>query len=158
MLISRRDAQLQLVTQPDHGRLAGKLAELWGNAEFDPCALQDALVHTATFHDDGWIPLDDAPTWNAERRRPAHFLEIPLPVVAEAYTRGVDAIYEASPLAGTLESLHFTGFYRSRWGSDDSPHVDHPAVPAVVEAEESRRARAIREAWPHDRPRGDFER
>jgi hypothetical protein len=158
MLVSRRDDHLQLVTQPDHGRLAGKLAELWGNDEFGPCALQDALLYTATFHDDGWTALDDAPTWNGEQRRPAHFLEIPLPIVAEAYTKGVDAIYEASPLAGTLESLHFTGFYRSRWGSDDVPHVDHPAVPAIVEAEEGRRARAIRETWPHDRPRGDFER
>jgi hypothetical protein len=158
MLVSRRNTYLHLVTQPDHARLAGKLAALWGNDQFALCALQDALVHTATFHDDGWIPLDRAPTWNAEQRRPAHFLEIPLPVVAEAYTKGVDVIYAASPVAGVLESLHFTGFYRSRWGSDDSPHVDHPAVPAIVEAEEDRRARAIRETWPHERPRGDFER
>jgi hypothetical protein len=158
MLVSRRDGELTLITQSDHGRLAGVLAEHWGNEEFAPCALRDALIHTAAHHDDGWKPLDDGPAFEPDLGRPAHFLEVPLPTVVEAYTRGVDAIYEASPIAGAMESLHFTGFYRSRWGMDDAPHVDHPAVPAVIEAEEERRARATRDSWPHDRARSDFER
>jgi hypothetical protein len=158
MLVSRRDGKLTLVTQSDHGRLAGALAERWGNDDFAACALQETLVYTAAHHDDGWMPLDEVPTWQPDEQRPAHFLEVPLPTVVEAYTRGVDAMYEASPLAGSIESMHFTGFYRARWGMDDAPHVDHPAVPDVVEAEEERRARGIRDSWPTDRARSDFER
>ena len=158
MLISRQDSALSLITQPDHGRLAGALARHWGNDQFRPAALQDALVYVADFHDDGWVPLDGAPIWNPDAQRPAHFLEVPLPVTAPAYKLGVDAIYEASPVAGVLESMHFTGFYRSRWGADQAPHVDHPDVPAIVEFEEERRARTIRDTWPQDRHRSDYER
>jgi hypothetical protein len=158
MLVSRRNGTLNLVTQPDHGRLAGALAEHWGNDEFALPALREPLLYTAAYHDDGWKPLDEEPVWDPSEQRPAHFLEVPLPVVAAAYRQGVDAIYEASPIAGALESLHFTGFYRARWGMDDAPHVDHPDVPGIVEFEEDRRARAIRESWPTARARSDFER
>jgi hypothetical protein len=158
MLISRRDGQLKLVTQPDHGRLAGALAEQWGNAEFEPAALQATLIYTAAYHDDGWQALDAGPVWEPHQQRPAHFLEVPLPVVTAAYTDGVDAMYEAAPLAGALVSMHFTGFFRSRWGMDDAPHVDHPDVPGIVTHEEQRKTRAIRDSWPADQPRADFER
>jgi hypothetical protein len=158
MLISRRDGALTLITQSDHGRLAGGLAEYWGNEEFEGPALREALLYTAAYHDDGWLPLDGEPAWEPNEQRPAHFLEVPLPVVAAAYKKGIDAIYEASLVAGVLESMHFTGFYRSRWGVDDAPHVNHPDVPGIVEFEEDRRARAIRESWPEGRTRSDFER
>jgi hypothetical protein len=158
MLISRREGAINIVTQPDHGRLAGVMARHWGNDEFAPSSLQDDLVHVADFHDDGWVPLDSAPFWNADAQRPAHFLEVPLPVTAAAYKLGVDAIYDARPIAGVLESMHFTGFYRSRWGVDQAPHVDHPDVAGIVEFEEDRRARAIRDNWPQEQPRADFER
>ena len=158
MLISRRDGTLTLVTQPDHGCVAGALARHWGNEDFASPALREPFLFTATHHDDGWHELDDTPMWGEKQQRPAHFLEVPLPLVAAAFTRAIDAVYETSPLAGAIESMHFTGFYRSRWGVDDGPHVDHPNVPGIVEHEEERRARAIRDSWPVDRPRADFER
>lgn len=134
------------------------LGEHWGNDEFAPSELKDALLLTAAHHDDGWTQLDAEPVWNEAQQRPAHFLEVPLPTVAEAFTKGIDAMYEQSPVAGAVESLHFTGFYRSRWGVDDAPWVDHPAVPGIVEFEEDRRARAIRDSWPDGQTRSDFER
>ena len=158
MLISRRDGTL--ITQPDHGRVAGVLAQHWGNEDFASPALREPFLFTATHHDDGWYELDDTPMWGEKQQRPA---ARPLPGAAVAARgRGVHqgdrAVYETSPLAGAIESMHFTGFYRSRWGVDDGPHVDHPDVPGIVEHEEERRARAIRESWPVDRPRADFER
>ena len=158
MLISRRNGTLTLVTQPDHGRLAGELARYWGNDEFALSPFREEFLFTAAHHDDGWHDIDAVPAWAEQHLRPAHFLELPLPTVAAAFTTAIDAVYEASPLAGALHSMHFTGFYRSRWGVDDAPHVDHPDVPGIVEHEEQRRARAIRESWPADRPRADFER
>jgi hypothetical protein len=158
MLISRRDGTLTLVTQPDHGRLAGELARHWGNGEFARAPFPEEFLFTAAHHDDGWNDLDAAPMWAEQHLRPAHFLELPLPMVAAAFTTAIDAVYEASPLAGALHSMHFTGFYRSRWGVDDAPFVDHPDVADIVEHEERRRARAIHETWPADGPRADFER
>jgi hypothetical protein len=158
MLVSRRNGTLTHITQPDHGRFAGVLGERWGNDDFARPSLREALFLTAAHHDDGWAPLDGEPVWNEAQQRPAHFLEVSLPVVAAAFKKGIDAIYEQSPVAGAVESLHFTGFYRSRWGVDDAPHVDHPDVAGIVEFEEDRRARAIRESWRSDRPRSDFER
>jgi hypothetical protein len=147
MLISSRASGLHIVTQGEHGRVAGRMAALWGNERFAPSVDPASLTIAATRHDDGWARLDDAPYVNAEAGRPAHFLEVPLSETAGPYGEGVDAIYETDPRAGLLASLHRSGLWSRRWGIQDSPPVDHPLAREVVAYEDARVAERSRELW-----------
>jgi hypothetical protein len=147
MLISRQHDGLQLVTHPEHARIAGAMAASWGNGRFPRSVAPDSLTLAATRHDDGWAGLDGAPCINAEEGRPAHFLEVPLTETVVPYGEGVDAVYGADLRAGVLCSMHRAGLWSSRWGVQDGEPVGHPLALEVVAAEELRVADRTRELW-----------
>jgi hypothetical protein len=157
MLVARRDGRLALVTQPDHAAFAGALAEHWGNARFAVPVPREALICAAAHHDDGWLELDGRPTFNAQERRPAHFTELPLTETAGPYSRGVESVYARDPHAGALVSMHFSGFYTSRWGAGDYPPSDNPLAIEVVATQEARWMPALREAWGYQGLRSAFD-
>jgi hypothetical protein len=157
VLISRRRDRLQLVTHPDHGRVAGELGEAWGNDRFTSPAARDALLDAAAHHDDGWAELDDLPVFNPEARRPAHFLEVPLTDTVGPYGRGVDSVYARSPHAGAIVSMHWAGLYRTRWGLQGGDPVGHPATAEIVASQERRWIAALRDAWDLRGLRSEFE-
>jgi len=158
VLISRRPEGLVLVTQLEHARVAGWLAEAWGNEAFALGPARTSLATAATRHDDGWQTLDGAPVVFADGGRPAHFLELPLEDTVGPYGEGVDRIYDDDIYAGVLASMHWSGLYSSRWGLQDSPPVEHPLAIAVVDTEEQRVARHARELWAqHGGLRSAFE-
>ena len=147
MLISSRNGALRIVTQGEHGRVAGLMAAAWGNDRFPPSVAPGSLQIAATRHDDGWRDLDDAPYVNVEAGRPAHFLEVPLTDTAGPYGEGVDAIYDQDVRAGVLASMHRSGLWAARWGIHDSPPVDHPLAREVVASEDRRVAERSRALW-----------
>jgi hypothetical protein len=157
MLVTRRDGRLVLVTQPDHAAFAGALAEHWGNARFEVPVAREALICAAAHHDDGWLELDGRPTYNAQERRPAHFTELPLTETAGPYSRGVESVYARDPHAGALVSMHFSGFYTSRWGAGGGPPSDNPLAMDVVATQEARWMPALREAWGYRGRRSEFD-
>ena len=160
MLVTRRGDGFRLVTQYEHGALAGELAERWGNDRFAmPAApLAAALTIAAAHHDDGWRELDDLPAHNPEAGRPAHFLELPLERTVPPYGRGVDSVYARDQLAGALVHAHWTGLYSGRWGLQSSGGpVPHLLAEEVVARGEPRRQEALREAWGFDGLRSEFE-
>lgn len=160
MLVTKRQDGITCVMQYDHGTLAGELAERWGNDRFAPVAerFRSALVTAAAHHDDGWRELDDAPVWNAEAGRPAHFLEVPRERTIPAYGRGVDSVYARDPLAGALVGAHWTGLFSGRWGlqSGSGPAGD-PLTQQVVAEQERRRQETLREVWGFEGLRSEFE-
>lgn len=157
MLLSRRRQRLCVITQPEHGRLAGQLCRRWGNDRFTAPAPGDALLIAAIHHDDGWWELDGEPSFNVQEGRPAHFLELPLEVTVPPYGRGVDSVYARDPHAGVLVGMHWTGLYRSRWGLQVSEPVSHPLAAEVVAEQERRWPAALREAWGGHGLRSEFE-
>lgn len=160
MLVTKRGDGFCLVTQYEHGALAGELAERWGNDRFaaPPEPLAAALTIAAAHHDDGWRELDDLPAFEPEAGRPAHFLELPLERTVPPYGRGVDSVYECDLLAGALVHAHWTGLYSGRWGlqSGGGP-VPHPLAEEVVAEGEPRRQAALRQAWGFEGLRSEFE-
>lgn len=158
--MTRRGDGLRLVTQYEHGALAGELAERWGNERFaaPPEPFATALTVAAAHHDDGWRELDDIPAHNPEAGRPAHFLELPLERTVPPYGRGVEGVYARDPLAGALVHAHWTGLYSGRWGlqSGGGP-VPHPLAEEVVAKGEPRRQAALRAAWGFEGLRSSFE-
>jgi uncharacterized protein DUF3891 len=157
VLISRRDGQLCLVTQPDHAALAGALAKRWGNERFAPEGVGESLIAAATRHDDGWAEIDGRPAVLEAEGRPARFLEVDLPDTVGPYGAGVERLYADDAYAGVLTSRHWAGLYSSRWGVQDSPPVGHPAARAVVEEQELRAARESLALWGGRGLRSAFE-
>jgi hypothetical protein len=146
-----------LVTQPDHAAFAGCLAAHWGNDQFVVPAPRDALLTAATHHDDGWLELDGRPMYDEARRRPAHFIELPLTVTIGPYGRGVESVYARDPHAGALVSMHFSGFYTSRWGVGGGAPSENPLAQEVVATQEARWMPALREAWGYRGRRSEFD-
>jgi Protein of unknown function (DUF3891) len=160
LLVTKRNGGFRLVSQYEHGALAGELAERWGNDRFATPAepLAAALTIAAAHHDDGWRELDDLPALNPEAGRPAHFLELPLERTVPPYGRGVDSVYERDLLAGALVEAHWTGLYSGRWGLQGSAvPVPHPLAEEVVAKGEPRRQAALRRAWGFEGLRSEFE-
>lgn len=157
MLVTRRAGNLMLITQPEHARLAGQLARVWGNERFAVPAPREALICAATHHDDGWLELDGLPVYNEDARRPANFVEVPLSRTIGPYGRGVDSVYERDPHAGALVGMHFSGFYTARWGIQGGSPSDNPLAAEVVAAQEARWMPALREAWAYRGPRSEFD-
>jgi hypothetical protein len=158
MLISRRKDRLHLIEQVEHAQLAGELAAHWGNEQFTAPEPRDSVHLAAAVHDDGWREADEQPLFNAEARRPLHFLEIGMRDHVPLYRRGVERIVEMDPYAGLLVSMHWTGLYRSRWGmqSGKVEFADDALQDEVVAAEEQRWIALKRELTRHVR-RGDLE-
>ncbi len=147
MLISRRSDGLHLVSQREHARLAGRLAQLWGAEGFPLGADRDSLVIAAARHDDGWRALDAAPHVNDAEGRPAHFLEGPLETTIGPYGEGVDAIYRDDPYAGVLASMHWAGLYSARFGLQDGQPLEHPLAREAAAAQDRRAAETAFEIW-----------
>jgi hypothetical protein len=157
VLVTRRADRLALVTQPEHAAVAGALARRWGNHQFVAPVAHDALVCAAEHHDDGWLDLDRRPMFNPAQERPAHFIELPLTETAGPYARGVESVYERDPHAGALVSMHFSGFYTSRWGVGGGSPSDNPLALEVVATQEARWMPALRKAWGYRGRRSEFD-
>ena len=157
MLVVRRRRRLVLVAQPDHAAVAGALARKWGGARFKPPLAHRALICAADHHDDGWLELDGRPMFNHEQRRPAHFVELPLTDTAAPYARGVESVYARDQQAGVLVSMHFSGFYTSRWGVGGGAPSDNPVALEVVATQEARWVPALRAVWGYGGRRSAFD-
>lgn len=105
-----------LVDQVEHGRLAGDIAEHWGNEGFLAPPWRDSFVLGATLHDEGWREADSDVLFNEREGRPLYFLEIEREDHVPLYAGGVERVFAQDPYAGLLVSMHWTGLYTSRWG------------------------------------------
>ncbi len=131
--------------QNDHGRLSGRLAELWGRPPWrDPEPRHDVALGAA-LHDLAWVGWDQAAL--ARGDRPAPFYAVPRMVTAPMYGRGVDAVERIDPFAGLLASLHYSGLFSSHWGWEPLADLgtlsaeDRAAVEALLGRERARQDR-----------------
>jgi hypothetical protein len=147
LLISRRSDGLYAVTQQEHARLAGRLAELWGAERFPLGPTRDSLIIAAACHDDGWEGLDSAPYVNDDEGRPAHFLEVPLETTVGPYGEGVDAIYGDDRYAGVLASMHWAGLYSARFGLQEGGLLEHPLARHAAATQDHRAAETAHQIW-----------
>lgn len=110
--------QWVLISQVEHARLAGVLAEQWGRDGFAPLEPREELLHAIFHHDDGWADWERLPGIDPQTGRPLQFTEMPL---VESLAIWEDSIASASrfgALAGYVVSSHFCCLLRrfsSRW-------------------------------------------
>ena len=138
MLKTHRDNHTWLVSQPDHGGVAGYLAAHWGNDQFaapghfahahDPEQLCAETVLAIAEHDNGWweweaIPelgdLDDLPLDLAEVLKNQQ-------EGMDRWQRGIPRFSEEHPYVSLLISFHAYWLYAARSKPDPDPAFLHP--------------------------------
>lgn len=140
----------QVVLQPHHGDLAGRLAARWGNGQFEAPRRRSLLI-AATRHDDGWAVWERWPQLAAGECRPLPFFEVKPPSHLAFYRAAITDITNQDPYAGLLVAMHGAGIYRNRYGVHPSLKVISPVdyaeeVDAFVDEMESSYPRLIEES------------
>ena len=108
MIVRRVGDRLQLITQPDHARLAGRIM-----AHCAPLARHPrraAILRAIAGHDNGWAEEDASPQVNPETGAVVDFITAPLAIRHEVWRRGV-ARLAAEPWVAALVAQHAITVY-----------------------------------------------
>ena len=141
MLKTRRDEQTWLVSQPDHGAVAGYLAAHWGNDHFaapghfadahDPDQLCAETVLAIAEHDNGWWEWEAIPELGDLDNLPLDLAEV-LKNQQEGmdrWRRGIPRFSEEHPYVSLLISFHAYWLYAARSKPDPDPaFLHHPVL------------------------------
>jgi hypothetical protein len=137
MLKTSVDGQVWLVTQPDHGKVAGYLASHWGNHDFrrpghhgsasDPERLRAEIVFAIAQHDNGWWEWEAAPDLSPVDGLPLGLAEV-LKDPQEGMNRWRQGLrrFASSPFANLLISRHAYWLYGARALPHPDPAFAHP--------------------------------
>jgi hypothetical protein len=116
MLRMETETGWQLITHPDHARLAGAFAAAWGNAHFRKPEPRERVLHGIASHDDGWVARDAAPSITRQGKPSAFstelvgkysaFEEIDIADYLTVRDRAVRIIAERDSYAGLLVAMH----------------------------------------------------
>ena len=109
MMVNQYDgANLLLVLQTDHSRIAGLLAAHWGNDQFAELSPYASMVLAAQEHDGGWWDWEIKPTLNDERR-PLDYIGSTRwlgSVWVDFYRTVIERVTTRDPYAGYMVSMH----------------------------------------------------
>lgn len=97
-----------LISQMDHARIAGEIADVWGNETVPPLPLADVLAASVRHHDDGWKEWEAEPQVDPETGGPRNFTEMPMPEVTPIWMQSIEQAAKRDPLDGLWVSKHFT--------------------------------------------------
>ncbi|HET6880029.1 MAG TPA: DUF3891 family protein [Pirellulales bacterium] len=111
-----------LISQVEHARLSGALAEAWDEDRFAGLP-RDELVAAIAHHDDGWSAWEVSPKVDPKSGRPLDFTETPLPDSLAIWRESIARAEQFGPLAAYMVSGHFSALlerFNSRWKSDST--------------------------------------
>jgi len=114
MIVRTRHDSLQLITQPDHARLAGRVIDRASALTDHP--RRQSILRAAYGHDNGWIEPDAAPSVLAGTGRVADFINAPVDLRQGVWPRGVATLSD-DPWAAALVAHHAIAVY-DRFYSD----------------------------------------
>jgi len=128
MLVQRRDTELLVFTQHDHGISCGELLRRWSAP--GPPPERRHLVELATaLHDIAWTGEDATPRFNPQTGQPYDFTDLPVEMKAAFYKEGIDISERTHPYVGLLQSLHY------------GPFMPEDQAPGFRASEEARQGR-----------------
>jgi len=116
MIIAESSEHYRMITQNDHGDLAGQFAAHWGNEEFAPLKPYHSMVLAAEAHDNGWWDWDVYPSVD-EQGVPLPFTRTPREIRSGFYGRGIDNVIGRDRYAGLMVSMHGVGLPQKRYGT-----------------------------------------
>lgn len=121
MIRHQQGEDFLLITQDDHARLSGRMAERVGNAQFATPLPRKQVIDGIALHDCGWPLHDEQPTLN-KQGLPLHVLESPMPVATRVWAESARRASEVDPYTGLLVSLHVLALSAFAKRHDDTPH------------------------------------
>jgi hypothetical protein len=111
--------RLQLITQPDHARLARRIMERC--VPLAAASRRGAILHAIEEHDNGWREEDAAPHIDSRTGEIADFITSPVRVRQGVWPRGVARLAD-DPWAAALVAQHAITIYdRNRSDPEWSP-------------------------------------
>ena len=114
MLLRRDETGVLAIGQPSHAWLAGQLARTWGNEQFGSVEPWEEVCLAAYHHDLGWLALDGDPLFDPATGLPRPFMNMPLDVHLDLWTRGPRQMLTQSAYAALLVSMHGWRLYERR--------------------------------------------
>jgi len=116
MIISENAECYRMISQNDHGDLAGQFAAHWGNDQFARLEPYSSMVLAAETHDNGWWDWDIYPSID-EQGVPIPFTRTPREFRSSFYGKGIDNVIARDPYAGLIVSMHGVGLPQKRYGT-----------------------------------------
>ena len=108
MIVRRIDDRLQLITQPDHAQLAGRIMAGCGPLRTHP--RRGSILRAVAEHDNGWAEEDANPVVNAETGEIVDFIQASAAARQRVWPRGVGRLFD-DPWAAALVAQHATTVY-----------------------------------------------
>lgn len=125
MIVRTLPDSIQLITQPDHARLAGRIIER-ASALANRLRRQ-SILHAACGHDNGWVEPDAAPIVVPGTGRIADFINAPADLRQGVWPRAVATLSD-DPWAAALVAQHAIAVYdRFRGDPAWTPFFDRMA-------------------------------
>ena len=116
MIIAENSECYRMISQNDHGDLAGQFAAHWGNEQFANLEPYQSMVLAAETHDNGWWDWDIYPSID-EQGAPIPFTRTPREFRSSFYAKGIDNVAARDPYAGLVVSMHGVGLPQKRYGT-----------------------------------------
>ena len=118
MIIRRSASTLQLITQPAHAALSGRIMREWGPRHFPETGRKASILNAVEQHDCGWAEFDEALVLDTATGRLLDFTEVPDVVKRDTSSRGI-APLAADPYAAALAAQHRLHVYRRNAGNSE---------------------------------------
>lgn len=122
MIVIEKEDHFKMIQQHDHAYISGLIVFNWKKNFLLRSKLREEADWAIQQHDRAWIPLDQSPRWNEDKKRPYTFTDYPLAEKLEAYQRGIGEVASQSLYAGILCSMHYASFFSS---DSEDPLVQH---------------------------------
>jgi len=139
MIRAETESEWLLITHPDHAKLAGEFADVWGNREFGRPEPYEAIRYAVYHHDDGWTNRDASPCLTPTGVPEAFtrdlvgaysaFEEIDLPSYLRVRGEATAAVAAQNPAAGIMVSMHTVNLLTEQ-ADESTIKPDHRAAHA----------------------------
>jgi hypothetical protein len=146
VIVRHVDDRLQLITQPDHAQLAGRVME-----HCVPLATRsrrDAILHAVAEHDNGWAEEDAAPRVDPATGQIFDFVSAPAGIRQAVWPRGIARLAD-DPWAAALVAQHAITIY-------DRFRPESAWRPFFAEMEEARDRMLRADGGPRDDLLADY--
>lgn len=112
MIVRSTESEIELITQPDHARMARRVMEHSRGLRDHP--RREQILHAIGEHDNGWAELDAAPAVNPDTGEIFDFIHAPVATRQAVWPRAVDRLSD-DPWAAALVAQHaLTAYDRYR--------------------------------------------
>ncbi len=121
MIVQNADAGAEhfVITMQQHTALSGLFAAHFGNAQFEPIAPRELMLHVITHHDVGWAELDAKALRDPATGLPYNLVQTPFDLIVETSVKSANANGERHPYCELMSSMHSWGLYNGRYGMSD---------------------------------------